>query len=149
MTKHFLTKESYDALIKELDDRKIVKRKEIANVIREAKVDGDLSENVAYEDARAEESRNEGRIEQIEAILRDAQMVQEAHLKNIVEIGDEVELSDGLKFKLVDSQQVNPPRFISVESPLGFAILGKKVGDAIHIKTPDGETKQYTIIKVD
>ena len=149
MTKHYLTKGSYDALIKELNDRKIIKRKEIAEVIREAKIDADLSENVAYEDARGEESRNEGRIEQIEAILRDAEMAEEAHLKNIVEIGDEVELSGGQKFHLVDSQQVNPPRYISVESPLGSAILGKKVGDTVTIKTPDGEIKKYTIVKVD
>ncbi len=149
MIKHFLTTESYDALVKELNERKVKGRREIAERIREAKVDGDLSENFAYNEAREEESRNEGRIEQLESLLRDAELVERPHLKNIVEIGDAVELSGGVKFTLVDSQQANPPHNISVESPLGFAVLGKKIGDAISIKTPEGKIKQYTILKVD
>ncbi len=149
MIKHFLTTESYDLLVKELNDRKVKGRREIAERIREAKVDGDLSENFAYNEAREEESRNEGRIEQLESLLRDAELVKEAHLKNIVEIGDAVELSGGVKFTLVDSQQANPPHNISVESPLGSAVLGKKIGDAISIKTPEGKIKNYTVLKVD
>ena len=149
MTKHYLTRESYNALVVELKERQVKARKEIAERIREAKVDGDLSENAAYELARQEESRNEGRIEQLEALLREAEIVEEAHLKNVVEIGDEVELSGGLKFTLVDSQQVAPPKKISFESPLGSAILGKKIGEKVSIKTPEGETKEYTILRVD
>lgn len=152
MEKHYLTKSSHTKLVKELDQRQYVLRKEISERIRESAKDGDLSENAAYKEVRDEESFNEARIEQLKIILRDATMVDNAHLKNIVEIGDTLELTDErgrkLVFQLVDSQEADPPEKISAESPLGAALLGKHGGEKIKVKMPGGATKEYKIVKV-
>ena len=152
MEKHYLTKSSHGKLVKELDHRQYVVRKEIAERLREAIKDGDLSENASYTEAREQESFNEARVEQLKVILRDATLVDEAHIKNTVEIGDTLELTDekGRKmvFRLVDSQEADPPEQISAESPLGAALLGKHGGETIKVKMPGGKIKEYKIMKV-
>lgn len=152
MGKHYLTKASYNKLTKELEHRQYVVRKEIAERLRESIKDGDLSENASYTEAREQESFNEARIEQLKITLRDATVVSSAHIKNTVEIGDRIELIDNrshkLVFRLVDSQEANPPKKISAESPLGVAVLGKHGGENIRVKMPGGETKEYKIVKV-
>lgn len=148
MAKKFLTEESKIKLLKELEERKFKIRKKISDEIREAKELGDLSENASYIRAREEESFNEARIEQLEEILRESEIVEDAHKSNVVEIGDCLELSNGLRFTLVDSQQADPPSKISVESPLGLAVYGKKVGDAIEVRLPDNKLERYSIVKI-
>lgn len=149
MEKRYLTKESYEELLRDLEQCKFETRKKISELIRRAKEDGDLSENAAYEEARKQESFNEARIEQLESILRDSEIVESPHLKNVIEIGDNIKLSGGLSFTLVGSQQASPPKKISIESPLGKTLLGKKLGDSVTIKTPSGQTKQYKILEVE
>lgn len=150
---HYLTKSSQEELTKELDYRQYTVRKEIAERIRESAKDGDLSENASYKEAREQESFNEARIEQLKIILRDATVVDKAHLKNIVEIGDEVTLTDAsgdetLSFTLVDSQQVDPPHKVSAESPLGSVLLGKRVGEKVVVKMPNGKAREYKITNI-
>lgn len=148
MPKKYLTEESHQNLLQELEERKFKIRKKISDEIREAKELGDLSENASYVKAREEESFNEARIEQLEEILREAEVVSGAHKKNIVEIGDTVELSNGLAFMLVDSQQANPPAKISIESPLGRAVFGKKVGESFSVEMPSNKVEHYKIVKI-
>lgn len=148
MPKKILTKDSYQKLLKELEDRKFKIRKEISEKIRESKEFGDLSENASYKETREQESFNEARIEQLEEILRDAEIASAPRQKNVIEIGDRVELSNGLSFQLVDSQQAAPPSHISVESPLGKAVFGKKVDEEVEITLPNGKTTTYKIIRI-
>lgn len=148
MPKKYLTEESHQQLLKELDERKFKIRKKISDEIREAKELGDLSENASYVKAREEESFNEARIEQLEEILREAEVVKGAHQKNIIEIGDTLELNNGLAFMLVDSQQANPPSKISIESPMGKAVFGKKVGESFTIETPNNKLASFKIVKI-
>jgi transcription elongation factor GreA len=144
----YLTKESHKEISQELEDRKFKVRKEISNQIREAKELGDLSENASYKEAREQESFNEARIEELERILREAKVVGEAHIADVVEIGDSVELTNGLSFELVDSSQATPPAKISIESPLGRAVFGRKVGDEFEVKLPDNKIQTYKIKKI-
>lgn len=148
MEKKYLTVESHQKLLKELENRKFKIRKKISDAIREAKELGDLSENASYKEAREEESFNEARIEQLEEILREAEVITEAHKKNVVEIGDKIQLDNGLLFELVDSQQANPPEKISVESPLGKAVFGKSVGQEFEVRMPNNNLEKLKITKI-
>lgn len=148
MQKKLLTRDSYKKLMRELEERKFKIRKEISEEIKEAKEFGDLSENASYKETREQESFNEARIEQLEEIIREAQIVDNPSQKNVVEIGDTVELSSGLLFQLVDSMQTDPPAKISLESPIGKAVFGRKLGDEIKVVMPNTEVKQYKIVKI-
>ena len=149
MSKKYLTKDSYQKLIKELEERKFKIRKEISGQIREAKDFGDLSENASYIEIREQESFNEARIEQLEEILREAIIVEEPYERNLVEISDTIELDNGLVFQLVDSQQVSPPSKVSIESPMGKAVFGKKVGEEIQVIMPNNNVRTYKIVKIE
>lgn len=148
MPKKYLTQESHEQLLQELEERKFKIRKKISDEIREAKELGDLSENASYIKAREEESFNEARIEQLAEILREAEVVKESHKKNIVEIGDAVELDNGLIFRLVDSQQADPPSKISIESPLGKAAFNKKLGESFKVEMPNSRISSFKIVKI-
>lgn len=148
MSKKYLTKESYQKLLKEVEERKFKVRKEISEQIREAKDFGDLSENASYKEIREKESFNEARIEQLEEVLRDAEVVSEPHMKNVVEIGDTVELSNGLVFQLVDSQEASPPSKISIESPLGKAAYCKNIGEEFEVRMPSGKIEKYRVVRI-
>lgn len=148
MAKKILTKETYNQLLAELEQRKFVVRKEIAEKMRESKEFGDLSENASYKETKEQESFNEARIEQLEEIMREAQVVEAPCKKDIIEIGDRVELDNGLQFELVDSQQAKPPAKISVESPLGKGVFGKKIGDSFTVKMPNSTTQTFRIKKI-
>jgi len=148
MQKKYLTEESHQKLLKELEDRKFKIRKKISDEIREAKELGDLSENASYIKAREEESFNEARVEQLEEMLREAEVVSDAHTSNVIEIGDSVQLDNGLTFQLVDSSQAHPPAKISTESPLGRASFGKKVGDELEVLMPNNKVEKFRIVKI-
>ena len=143
MKEYRLTKEGYDKLVKEQEDLINNKRKEIAERLKDAKDNaGDLSENTEYEYAKNEQAFIEGRIEQINEILSNHIIINGNDRKGIVDIGSTVEVKDldsnkKRKYLLVSSVESDPENHkISDESPMGRALLGKKTGEEIQVKTP-------------
>ncbi len=138
----YLTKEGLEKLKKELDLLVNTKRKEIIERIQIAKSYGDLSENAEYESAKSEQSFIEGRIEEIQDILKKAKIIKKTH-DGVVGLGSKVILEiDGGKeeYQIVGSREANPSeRKISDESPTGQALLGKKVEETVEVEVPDGK----------
>jgi transcription elongation factor GreA len=150
MTKKvYLTPQGIEDLKNELDQRKTTKRKEIAEKIRVAKEQGDLSENAEYAAAKEEHGFNEGRILEIDDMLKQAVVIDEStKKKGSVGIGSTVTVranGDTLDYEIVGSNESDPAKGkISNESPIGRAFLGKKVGESVEIDVPAG-TLVYTI----
>jgi transcription elongation factor GreA len=148
MNKNFkLTKEGVVELREELEAL-LNDRKDVAERIKTAREFGDLSENAEYSSARQDQEKAESRIAEIEEILENFQIIEKPMNTDIVELGNEVELKnkDGVKkFTIVGSVQANPMEGkISNESPIGMALLGKKLGDNVEIITP-ASTVSYKI----
>ena len=148
MKEYRLTKEGHDKLIEEREDLVTNKRKEIAERLRDAKDNaGDLAENTEYEYAKNEQAFIEGRIEQINAILNNHVIIEGNNHNDIIDIGSNIEVKDldsnkKRKYILVSSVESDPENHkISDESPMGMALLGKKVGDSIQVKTPQSMIK--------
>ncbi len=148
MKEYRLTKEGYDKLIEEREDLVTNKRKEIAERLKDAKDNsGDLAENTEYEYAKNEQAFIEGRIEQINAILNNHVIIEGNNHNDIIDIGSNIEVKDlnsnkKRKYMLVSSVESDPENHkISDESPMGMALLGKKVGDSIQVKTPQSMIK--------
>ena len=144
--KNILTYEGLKKLEDELENLKVVRRKEVSQKIKEAREQGDLSENAEYDAAKDEQRDIEARIEELEKILKNAEVVveEEADLDK-VSIGCSVKILDcefeeELEYKIVGSTEANSLKGkISNESPVGKALLGKKVGDTVTVETPAGE----------
>jgi len=140
MKKYHLTKEGYENLLKELDDLVKNKRKEIAARLKEAKDFGELSENPEYDYAKNEQAFVEGRIEQINEILQNYVILDENNGRDIIDIGSTIVVRDleekkNRKYKIVSSVESNPEQNkISDESPMGRALLGKKIGEEVAFK---------------
>jgi transcription elongation factor GreA len=140
MKQYHLTKEGYENLLKELDDLVENKRKEIAARLKEAKDFGELSENSEYDYAKKEQAFVEGRIEQINEILQNYIILNENNGRDIIAIGSTVAVRDpeekkNRKYKIVSSVESNPEENkISDESPMGMALLGKKIGEEVAFK---------------
>ena len=140
---------SYDGLKKmeqELENLKTVRRKEVAEKIKEARGQGDLSENAEYDAAKEEQGEIESRIVQLENLLRNAEVIDEDVLKmDVVNLGSkvtvlDVEFDEEMEYTIVGSTEADPMNGrISNESPLGMALLGQKVGATVMADTPDGE----------
>jgi transcription elongation factor GreA len=142
---NYLTREGYEKLKEELKYLREVKRLEIAEHIRLAKEDGDLSENAGYDAAKYEQSIVEGRILTLEAILNSAQIIKDDGETDAVTVGNRVTVQeegyDPETFHIVGSTEADPSQGrISNESPLGQALLGKAVGDTVQVSTPGGVT---------
>ncbi|MCR5677307.1 MAG: transcription elongation factor GreA [Agathobacter sp.] len=143
--KNILTYAGLQKLEAELEDLKVVKRKEISQKIKEAREQGDLSENAEYDAAKDEQRDIEARIEEIEKILKNAEVVveEEADLDKVsigckVKILD-IEFNEELEYKIVGSTEANSLKGkISNESPVGAALIGKKVGDTVVVETEAG-----------
>jgi transcription elongation factor GreA len=143
----YLTPEGLRDLENRVRHLKEVRRPEVAERLRTAMEEGgDLSENAEYEDAKNEQAFIEGEILRIESILSSAQIIEETKgKKDFVRVGVHVTVvEEGSKQKevyhLVGSAEANPSDGrISIESPLGKALLGAKVGDKVRVKAPDGE----------
>ena len=152
--KNILTYEGLKKYEEELQDLKVVKRREVAQKIKEAREQGDLSENAEYDAAKDEQRDIEARIEELEKILKNAEVVDEDEVDleriNIgckVKILD-VEYNDELEYKIVGSTEANSLKGkISNESPVGKALIGAKVGDAINVETPAG-VFQYKVLEI-
>ncbi|MDD2212651.1 MAG: transcription elongation factor GreA [Clostridia bacterium] len=149
-----LTPEGLNKLEQELGILKTVKRREVAERIKQAIEFGDISENSEYEDAKNEQAFIEGRIITLEKMLRNVRVIE--HKENnsdIVHIGAKVtlqdlECGDEFVYTLVGSAEADPMnKKISNESPVGKAIIGKKKGDIVEVKVPVGKVK-YKIIAV-
>ncbi|MCB9834770.1 transcription elongation factor GreA, partial [Candidatus Nomurabacteria bacterium] len=126
------------------------RRPEIANKIREAKDYGDLSENASYDEAREEQAFLEGRIEEIEAMLKNVQMVSNHHSEE-VEIGSTVSVEvngEQKQYRIVGSTEANPIEGkLSNESPVGSALLGRRKGEEVEVEIPVG-TVVYKITSI-
>ena len=144
-----ITEEGKQELEAELEGLKS-RRGGIADKIAEARDFGDLSENAEYDSAREEQGLVESRIAEIEDILLNAELIKGGS-KSKVSLGSKVELKTGKKtvvYTVVGPVEADPLEGkISNESPIGLALMGKKVGDAVVIKTPKGEI-EYEIVKI-
>jgi len=147
----YFTPQGLKKLQEELKERKTKIRKEIAQRLKEAKALGDLSENTEYQTAREAHAYNEGRILELEEIIKNAVLVEKKKKSQKVEIGAEIEVkADGQKqtFIIVGAEEADPLNGkISNESPLGKALLGHQVGDIIEVETPKGKIK-YKILSI-
>jgi transcription elongation factor GreA len=150
----YLTKEGIEKLQQELKQLIEVDRKEIIKKIKETREFGDLSENAEYDEARNQQSIIEGRIEELEAILKNARVIDGGVAKGNgnIGLGSRVQVqieSMNQEFTLVSSAEADPAAgLISNESPLGKALVGAKVGDSVTVEIPDGGTVEYKILAV-
>jgi transcription elongation factor GreA len=146
-----ITQEGFEKLKKELDFLKNTRRHEIAERIERAKELGDLSENAEYAEAKDEQAFNEGKILEIEGQLKKITIVENSGKGEIIDLGSKVEVEYNGKqkeFTLVSFNEVDPEQNkISNESPLGQALIGRKMGDEITVPTPSGQMR-YKILKV-
>jgi transcription elongation factor GreA len=142
-----LTKEGLEKLEEELDDLKTVHRREVNERIRQAKEFGDISENAEYEDAKQEQAFVEGRILKVEAMIRNARIIDSSeYAQDEVHLGATVKVKDAKsgaahEFTIVGSAEADPVNGrLSNESPLGSALMGKKKGELVEVTTPRGVT---------
>ena len=147
----YLSKDGLEKLRAELEEMTNVKRPEIANRIHDAKEHGDLTENAEYEDAKNEQAFVEGRIQTLEALIKNATLIDENHSTDHVQIGSTVKVSgpDGSQtFTIVGSTEAKPTEGrISNESPVGRALLGKKKGENVTVQVPAGDIA-YKIVAI-
>lgn len=154
MTNNFLTKEGYQKLQDELDYLRTAKRQEVANRLHEAMEGGELIENAEYEAAKNEQAFVEGRIQELDLLLATAKIIEENGKKksDTVILGAKVTIKEGNfeaeTFTIVGVAEANPREGkISNESPIGKAILSRKVGETVKVETPGG-TYNVKILKV-
>lgn len=152
--KNLLTYEGLKTLEDELHDLKVIKRKEVAGKIKEAREQGDLSENAEYDAAKDEQRDIEARIEEIEKILKNAEVVVEDEVDvDKINVGCTVsvldmEYDEEMEFRIVGSSEANSLKGkISNESPVGRALMGRSVGDVVNVETQAGEF-QYKILNI-
>ena len=146
--KNIMTYEGIKKLEEELEYLKTVRRKEITEKIKVALGYGDLSENSEYDEAKNDQAFNEGRIIQLENMLKNAVVVDESEIPtdkvsvgSIVKVMD-YEFDEEVEYSIVGSAEADPMNFkISNESPVGSALLGKKVGDVVEVAVPNGVSK--------
>jgi transcription elongation factor GreA len=146
----YLTQEKYDEFGRELEELKTVKRKEVAENLEYAKGLGDLSENAEYHEARDMQAATEDRIAHLEMVLKTASIIS-SHTTNAVSIGSVVTVKkdkDSKTFTIVGSEEADMASGkISVKSPFGSAVLGKKKGETFSFSTPSGNM-EYTIVSI-
>lgn len=152
--KHILTYTGLKQYEDELQDLKVNKRQEIAQKIKEAREQGDLSENAEYDAAKDEQRDIEARIEQLEKLLKNAEVVVEEEIDlEKINIGCRVkvldmEFDEEMEFKIVGSTEANSlQNKISNESPVGHALLGKKAGDIVDVEIQAGVI-QYKVLEI-
>lgn len=152
--KNILTYEGLKKLEEEIQDLKVVKRKEVAQKIKEAREQGDLSENAEYDAAKDEQRDIEARIEEIEKILKNAEVVVEDEIDlDKINVGCKIkvydcEFEEEMEFKIVGSTEANSLKGkISNESPVGKALIGAKVGDTVTAETQAG-TVEYKVLEI-
>ena len=152
--KTVLTYEGLKRMEEELQELKVVRRKDVASKIKEARAQGDLSENAEYDAAKEEQADIEARIALIEKMLRNVEVIDEEDIdRDSINIGSRVkvldmEFNDEVEYLIVGSTEADPlGGRISNESPLGAALLSKKCGETITVDAPDGPI-QYQILEI-
>ncbi len=152
--KNILTYQGLQKLEDELQNLKVVKRKEVAQKIKEAREQGDLSENAEYDAAKDEQRDIEARIEEIEKILKNVEVIDEDDVDlNTISIGCQVriydcEFEEELQYQIVGSTEANSLKGkISNESPVGKALVGAKVGDLVVVETQAGVI-EYKVLEI-
>ncbi len=152
--KNIMTYAGLKKLEDELNDLKGFRRKDVAQKIKEAKEQGDLSENAEYDAAKEEQAEIEARIVELEKILKNAEIIDEDEVaSDIISVGCRVKLldmefEDEMEFSIVGSTEANSLNgFISNESPLGIALLGKKKDAVVEVESPAGVIK-YKILDI-
>lgn len=152
--KNILTYQGLKKLEDELQDLKLIKRKEVAQKIKEAREQGDLSENAEYDAAKDEQRDIEARIDEIEKILKNAEVVVEEEVElDKISIGCTVrildcEFDEECEYKIVGSTEANSLKGkISNESPVGRALIGAKIGDTVKVETQVGEL-EYKVLEI-
>ena len=137
--KHQLTQHDIDKMKEEIEHRKVVVRKELLEHVKEARAHGDLSENFEYHAAKKEKNRNESRIRYLEKMIRSSQVIEEKKEEGVVGINTTVELyfeeeEETDTFSIVTTVLVDTMNNrVSIESPIGKALLGHKAGDRVYI----------------
>lgn len=154
MPNNFLTKEGFQKLQDELDYLRTAKRQEVANRLHEAMEGGELIENAEYEAAKNEQAFVEGRIQELDLLLATAKIIEDNDKKkgDTVQLGSKATIKEGNfeaeTFTIVGAAEANPREGkISHESPIGKAILNRKVGETVKVETPGG-TYNVKILKV-
>ncbi|CZR98979.1 MULTISPECIES: transcription elongation factor GreA [unclassified Clostridioides] len=149
-----LTQEGYDKLEEELENLKVVKRKEVAERIKVAISFGDLSENAEYDEAKKEQAQVEERILKLENMVRKAVIIDESKIDlNVVTIGSivkvkDLEFDEDVEYTIVGSTEADPyDGKISNESPVGKALLGRAVKEIVEVQVPDGVAK-FEILEI-
>lgn len=147
----YISQEGLEELKEELKDREKNKRYEIADKIAEAKELGDLSENFEYKEAKDQQAANESRIAELKGMIQDAVIVEKKSGGDTVEIGATVVVEHGgneREFEITGTTENNPLEGkISNESPLGQAMLGRKIGEVAKVEAPSG-TIEYKIKEI-
>ena len=151
-----LTPEGLDKLKEEIEHLSTVKRREVAERIKEAREFGDISENSEYDDAKNEQAMLESRIASLEEKLRSASVIDASELdSDVVRVGSQVSVKDegsgkALKYTIVGSTEANPSENrLSNESPVGKGLLGRKKGDSVKVQLPNGKIRELKITKID
>lgn len=149
----YLTQEGLDEIKKELDELKLVKRPEVISALKDARAQGDLSENAEYDAARTEQAIVEARIKDLEAMVENAVVITKTDTDKVA-IGAKVTIQyiddddDTVEYSIVGSQEADPfENKISNESPIAKAILNKKAGDVVTVESPNG-TYDVKIISI-
>jgi transcription elongation factor GreA len=150
---HYLTPEGEEKLKAELEELKGPRREELSARLRSAIQMGDLSENADYHKAKEDQGFLEGRIQEIDAILRNSVIIEKTKSTGVVNIGSQVTIQeegfDPEAYHLVGPTEADPRKGrISYESPIGRALMDKKVGDTAEDETPGGKIK-FKIIKIE
>ena len=152
--KNILTYEGLKKYEDELENLKVVKRQEVAQKIKEARAQGDLSENAEYDAAKDEQRDIEARIDELEKILKNAEVIVEDEVDlDKINIGCQVkildiEMNQELDYEIVGSTEANSLKGkISNESPVGRALIGAKTGDIVRVETPGGEL-EYQVLEI-
>ena len=150
-----ITKEGLEKLRGELEDLTTVKRREVAERIKEAREFGDISENSEYDSAKNEQAMLEQRIAQLEERLRRSTVVDSKRVStDVVGVGVRVHVKDqksgeSRKFQIVGAPEASPPEKLSNESPVGRALIGHKRGDVVTVDVPRGPKKKLKITKIE
>lgn len=148
----FLTDDGWQQAVAQLELLRTVGRAQVAQYLHDAKESGDVIDNAAYEEAKNQQARLEGRILELEQMLAKAKLISKADT-GIVSLGSVVHLRNSdereYRYMLVGAYEANPSAGrISNESPVGKALLGHKVGDLVLVSTPGG-VKEYTILTIE
>ena len=152
--KQMYTKQGYQDLVDELKYLKLTRREEIKEQIAVARGFGDLSENAEYDEARNEQAKVEARIQELEALIENAEIIDETNmdvrsisLGSVVKLYDE-DFDEEITYSIVGSNQADPlEKKISDQSPIGRALMGKKAGESVTVTAPAGELR-FKVLEV-